>query len=77
MHNAQVGIHDDFLDLGGNSLAATRVMSRVVRKFELNMPIQILFRAPTVAEMAAEITQSQAKKLGEKDLVRALIELES
>ena len=73
----QVGIHDNFFDLGGHSLAATRVVSHVIRTFQVEVPLQALFAAPTVAEMAAVITQHQAKKLGEQDLNRILAELES
>jgi len=56
----RVGIQDNFLELGGNSLSATQVISRVIKRFELELPIQFLFQTPTVAEMAAVITQSQA-----------------
>ena len=66
----QVGIHDDFFGLGGDSLAATRIISRVVERFQLELPVQSLFQAPTVAEMAVVIAQGQAKEPGEKDLVR-------
>jgi amino acid adenylation domain-containing protein len=72
-----IGIHDNFFDLGGHSLAATRVVSQVIKTFQLELPLQLLFRSPTVAEMAAVITQSQAKKLDQGDLNRILTELES
>ena len=72
-----VGIHDNFFDLGGHSLAATRVVSQVIQRFQLELPIQSLFQSPTVAEMTAVIMEHQAKKLGEKDLERILAELES
>jgi amino acid adenylation domain-containing protein len=53
-----VGIHDDFFDLGGHSLAASRVISRVLQKFALNLPIRALFDAPTVARMAEVVRQN-------------------
>jgi acyl-coenzyme A synthetase/AMP-(fatty) acid ligase len=31
----KVGIHDNFFDLGGHSLAATRVVSRIIRNFQI------------------------------------------
>jgi acyl-coenzyme A synthetase/AMP-(fatty) acid ligase/acyl carrier protein len=54
----QVGIHDNFFDLGGHSLAATRVISRVVQTFSLDeLPITVFFDSPTVAEMAKVIVE--------------------
>ena len=47
----QVGIHDNFFDLGGHSLAATRIISRVVKTFSLDLSVKALFDSPTVAEM--------------------------
>jgi non-ribosomal peptide synthetase component F len=73
----RVGIHDNFFDLGGHSLAATRVVSQLLRTFRLEILLQSLFQSPTVAEMAALIVENQAKKLDEKDLNRMLAELES
>jgi amino acid adenylation domain-containing protein len=61
----RVGIHDNFFDLGGHSLAATQIISRVVKRFQLELPIQSLFQAPTVAEMAAVIAQGRETQLGE------------
>jgi acyl carrier protein len=55
----QVGIHDNFLELGGHSLAATQVISRIIEKLNLELPLRLLFDAPTVADMAETITQHQ------------------
>jgi amino acid adenylation domain-containing protein len=73
----RVGIQDNFFELGGHSLAATRIISQVIKHFQLELPLRSLFGSPTVAEMAAVITEHQAKKFGEKDLERILAELES
>ncbi|MGH7831208.1 MAG: non-ribosomal peptide synthetase, partial [Candidatus Binatia bacterium] len=72
----QVGIRDDFFELGGHSLAATQVVSRVLKRFQLEIPLQCLFQAPTVAEMAQVIGESRAKGLGEDDLNRIISKLE-
>ena len=72
-----VGIHDNFFDLGGHSLAATRVVSQVIEQFQLEIPLQALFQSPTVAEMASVIVEHQYKKLGKIDLENILNELES
>jgi acyl-coenzyme A synthetase/AMP-(fatty) acid ligase/acyl carrier protein len=73
----RVGIHDSFFDLGGHSLGATRVASRVLKWFQLEIPLPSLFNAPTVAEMANVITTHQAKRLGEQEMEKILTELES
>jgi len=54
-----------------------RVVSQVIKTFQLEIPLQSLFRSPTVAEMAAVIMEHQAKKLGQEELDRILAELES
>jgi amino acid adenylation domain-containing protein len=57
----QVGIHDNFFDLGGHSLAASRIISRVIQSFKLDLPVRALFDAPTVAHMAEVVQQNQAR----------------
>ncbi len=47
-----IGIHDPFLDLGGNSLQAMRIAARVQEEFGVEIPLAELFAASTVAEMA-------------------------
>ena len=53
----QVGINDSFSDLGGHSLAATQVISRIIMEFKVELPIKFLLDSPTVAEMAAAIAK--------------------
>jgi amino acid adenylation domain-containing protein len=72
-----IGIHDDFFDLGGHSLAASRVVSQVIKHFQLLMPLQSLFEAPTIARMAALITAHQGNRLKDDELERILDELAS
>jgi len=72
-----VGAHDNFFDLGGHSLAATRIVSRVIKHFQVDLPLQSLFQSPTVAEMATVIAEHQGKKLDQKELGDILVKLES
>lgn len=72
-----VGIHDNFFDLGGHSLAAARVVSRVIRRLQLELPLKALFDSPTVADMAVVIARHEANKVGAEDLAHWLSELDS
>ncbi len=51
----QIGSGDNFFALGGDSLRATQVISRVRSLFSVNLPIARVFIKPTVAELAEEI----------------------
>ncbi len=49
----EIGVHADFFDLGGDSISAMRVMSRVRTAFPARVSARTLFDAPTVAALAA------------------------
>jgi acyl-coenzyme A synthetase/AMP-(fatty) acid ligase/acyl carrier protein len=57
----QVGIHDGFLELGGDSLAAARVVSRLLDRFGIELSASALLEGATVASMATAVDRHLAR----------------
>jgi amino acid adenylation domain-containing protein len=72
----QVGLNDDFFELGGHSLLATRVVSRLRDRFQIEMTPRFLFESPTVAEMAARISELMMQSANPEEIAMMLAELE-
>ncbi|HEX6371583.1 MAG TPA: beta-ketoacyl synthase N-terminal-like domain-containing protein [Longimicrobium sp.] len=66
----RVGIHDDFFGLGGHSLLATQIVARVRDLFHLDLPLQSIFEAPTIARYAVlieDVILSELESLTEEE----------
>ena len=61
----RVGRDDDFFELGGQSLIAVRLFTRMKKKYAIDLPLATLFEAPTIAQCAAIV----AAKMGIVDAV--------
>ncbi|MGV0850691.1 amino acid adenylation domain-containing protein [Mycolicibacterium phlei] len=51
----RVGIDDSFFDLGGDSLSAMRLIAAVNAEFDADLPVRVLFEAPSVGQLAKRI----------------------
>jgi hypothetical protein len=54
----QIGVHDNFFDLGGHSVLGAQLMIQLRARFNKNLPIHSFFDAPTIAELARTIDNS-------------------
>lgn len=72
----EIGIHDNFLELGGDSLMATRLISRMKDVFHRDLPVRLVFEASTVAELAKAVDQAAAKgsETGDLDELMEMLE---
>ena len=51
------GIHDNFFELGGHSLLATQVVNRIQTYLQIDISVVVLFKHPTVAQLAHELDE--------------------
>jgi acyl carrier protein len=51
----RVGVRDNFFDLGGHSLVALRIISRVNDHFQIEMSVRTLLEHPVLREFAQEV----------------------
>ena len=72
---SKVGIHDSFFELGGESILAIKLISRIDKDFDIELPVRALFEQPTIAELATLIVQHQAERADEEELLKLLEEL--
>jgi acyl carrier protein len=72
----RVGIHDNFFELGGHSLLITQVASRIQQAFQVQLPLRVLFDAPTIALLSAAVATAQLDQEDSAEAARMLEELE-
>jgi len=64
-----VGIDDNFFQLGGSSLIAIQLASRIRSAFDVDMPLRSLFETPNIAAQAVEIEGRRTRSSGEASAV--------
>ncbi|WP_442738389.1 amino acid adenylation domain-containing protein [Streptomyces pseudogriseolus] len=73
-----IGTHDNFFTLGGHSLTATQLASRLTKTFDTPIPVRTIFENPTITQLAQAITDlivADVQRLS-ADEVKSLISLE-
>ncbi len=54
----RIGIHDNFFEFGGQSLKATRVVSRINREFNVVVSLKEIFKYPSIQTLSEVINSS-------------------
>ncbi len=55
----EIGVHDNFFDIGGHSLRATTLAGKVFKELNVNLPLRDVFRHSTIAAMAEAIARME------------------
>ncbi|MGH9933379.1 MAG: SDR family NAD(P)-dependent oxidoreductase [Pyrinomonadaceae bacterium] len=72
----KVGVHDNFIALGGHSLLAIQVISRMREAFQIDLPMDVIFKAPTVAELADTVVRTLTEQTDQETLAQLIAEVE-
>jgi thioesterase domain-containing protein/NADP-dependent 3-hydroxy acid dehydrogenase YdfG/acyl carrier protein len=68
-----VGLDDDFFDMGGHSLIAVRLFSKIKKTFQVDLGLSALFEARTVRQLAGRIRQAGTPSAGEEVASTAIV----
>jgi len=70
----QVGMHDNFFDIGGHSLAATRMVTGAGDHLGVRIPVNEIFATPTLEAFALAVFNRMLDEADDEDLVGYLAE---
>ena len=62
---------DNFFDLGGNSLLAIECINQISQRYQVRLPLELVFASPDVASLARELEQAllaQIEQLSDEEV---------
>jgi amino acid adenylation domain-containing protein len=57
----RIGVEDNFFALGGHSLIAMQIMSRVRNTFHMELPLRVVFEATTVEKLSRSLVEHETR----------------
>jgi pipecolate-incorporating enzyme len=66
---ADIGVDDSFLERGGHSLLAVRVVSRLFELTDVRLPLRLIFALPTARALAPELAARRSGAPPQKEAV--------
>jgi acyl carrier protein len=57
----RVGMNDNFFDVGGHSVLATRMISEINKQFQVDVSVRVVFETPTAGSVAKAVQQARAE----------------
>jgi non-ribosomal peptide synthetase component F/acyl carrier protein len=61
-----IGVQDNLFDLGGHSISAMQIVHRVMKSFQVDVPLKCFYDSPTIAGLSALIASS--REIGEAEV---------
>ncbi|MHC0621451.1 amino acid adenylation domain-containing protein [Paenibacillus sp. M.A.Huq-82] len=58
----QIGMLDNFFDLGGHSLSAMTLVSQLYKEFQVEVPLRTIFETTTIQELASQIQETDLSR---------------
>ncbi|WP_281887446.1 type I polyketide synthase [Paenibacillus sp. YYML68] len=71
-----IGVQQSFFEIGGNSLVSIQLVARLRQTFHGDIPMDVIFEAPTIEKLALSIEAKQVSQKELEELERMLSEIE-
>jgi len=67
----EVGLHDNFFDLGGHSVLVTQIIARIRSRFQIQLDLRTVFESPTIGLLAAAVEEALVAEIEDLPEVEA------
>jgi Phosphopantetheine attachment site. len=71
----EVGIHDDFFEIGGHSILASQLVARLRETFHVELSLRTFFDAPTIAKLAGVLSRGEEQAMRVERIAELLMDV--